>query len=213
MTASTDDHATPQTNPHADKYSDPRVKFSRRGLLFFGVVILFGVFGAGFSIYARRTRLEQTTRFWGDEVILALQLAEEIELLPSLDPNPETGEPPEPVRLSGMPGLGHLRHVLLDERSYHWETESSEPITSRRDDPAFMVLRLTDPSAERFSEVNIALALESGWVGLKDGQSQVQLNDRFRTAMPNFLKRIANYEPLRAEMRDAEKAAAASGDE
>lgn len=177
------------------------------------MVGVFGIGGAGISIYARRTRLEKSTRFWGNDVITALQLAEEIELLPSLEPNPETGKVPPPVRLSGMPGLGHLRHVLLDERSYHWETELAEPISTHGDDPAFMVLRLTDPTAKRFPEINIALALDSGWIGLQNGQKQVQLNERFRTAMPNFLKRIANYEPLRSEMREAAAAAAELADD
>ena len=45
-------------------------------------VVLLGILGAATSIYARRTQLEQTTRFWGQETITALQLAERIELRP-----------------------------------------------------------------------------------------------------------------------------------
>ena len=198
---------TSPTDDHADKYNDPRVKITRKGVLIGVCVVLFGIGGAALSIWARRTQLEKSTEFWGINVIEALQLAEEVELIPMLDPSDSqadaTPQPTtQPVRLSGMPGLGHLRHVLLDERSYLWDTVRGESISTRVAQSPCMMLRLTDPTAKRFPEAGIVIDLEQGWVGIQGGQKQVQLSQRYRTAMPTFLKRIANYEPLRAEMRE-----------
>ncbi|KAA5546912.1 hypothetical protein FYK55_00340 [Roseiconus nitratireducens] len=191
-----------EINEHPDKYNDPRVQITRRGLLLAAFVVLFGICGAAFSIWARRTHLDRTRAFWGDEVIEALQLAEEIHLQPS----PESAGPSDLIRLTGMPGLGHLRHVLLDERSYDWDTAREDSIDGRIGQEPAMELQLTDPTARRFPDTQIVIALDSGWVGLRGGNRQVCLNDRFRTAMPNFLRRIANYEPIRAENRKQDAA-------
>ena len=118
----------------------------------------------------------------------------------------------EPVRLSGMPGLGHLRHTLLDDRSFSWETVREQSIVTRAQSEPCMLLRLTDPTAERFPEARIVVALESGWVGLETANQEVRLTERFRGALPTYLKRVANYEPLRSEVRarakDREESAA-----
>jgi hypothetical protein len=190
---------TLQTDDHADKYNDPRAKLSRRGVLLGIGVVLFGMVGAGLSIWARRTHLRESTIFWGPDVIEAFQLAEEVELMVTPEPS---GPQVDPVRLSGMPGLGHLRHVLLDDRSYDWESLKQEPISEGDRSADRMVLRFTDPTAKRFPQAEIVIDLETGWVGDQRGQQQVRLNERFRVALPLFLKRIANYEPLRAEMRE-----------
>ncbi len=105
------------TNLHADKYNDPRAKITPRGIAIGVAVVLLGIVGSAFSIYARRTKLEQTTRFWGPETITALQLAERIDL------RPRGQETFDEVNLAGTPGLGHLRHRLLDDRSYDWSSE------------------------------------------------------------------------------------------
>lgn len=210
---------------HSDKYNDPRVKISKRGVMLGIAVVCFGVAGSALSIWARKTELDQTTAFFGPDTITALQLAEEVELLRSFESDansPGSEQLSDPVRLSGMPGLGHLRHTLLDDRSYNWDSigaATSEPATS---DPAAeasdapsetetMVIRLTDPTAHRFPETNLIIQLDSGWVRLAGADEKVQLNDRFRTALPTFLKRVANYEPLRSEVR-ARKAAEAAKD-
>jgi hypothetical protein len=198
---------------HADKYNDPRVRITRKGLLIGVCVLLFGIGGSALSIWARRTRLEKSTEFWGPDVIQALQLAEEVELISmprssaapigtTAQTDTSTQPTPPPVRLSGMPGLGHLRHVLLDDRSYRWDSIRAESVSSLPAQSPCMMLRLTDPTANRFPEAGIVIDLERGWVGLQGGRRQVQLNERYQSAMPTFLKRIANYEPLRAEMRE-----------
>ena len=141
-----------QQDDHADKYNDPRARITKRGLMLGLVVIFLGVVGSGLSIWARRTKLEKTTPFWGPQAIEALQLAEEVELISVLGSANETAEP---VRLSGMPGLGHLRHTLLDDRSYAWESVREQPIHERFETETCMMLRLTDPSENRFPEAQV----------------------------------------------------------
>lgn len=182
---------------HSDKYNDPRVKITSVGILCGVLVVLFGIGGAGLSIWARKTRLVQTTAFWGEDTIKAFQLAEEVELIPK----PES-EPEKTVRISGLPGLGHLRHVLLDERSYEWKSQLAQPIELDEDT---MVLQFRDPTAKRFPNQQIVINTVSGRVGFREGEQNVQLNDRFQEAMPNFLKQIADFEPLRVENREQEK--------
>ena len=213
MTHTAHDHANtdrvdPGSEPadkyeHADKYNDPRVRITARGLVLGACVILLGILGSAFSIWARRTKLEKSTAFWGEEVIAALQLSEEVELVPKLGTEPKA----EAVRLSGMPGLGHLRHTLLDDRSYQWESMREQPMSEFVASEQCMMLRLSDPSVERFPEARIVIALESGWVGLDQGVQRVRLSERFRKAVPAFLTRVANYEPLRAEVRERQKQA------
>ena len=188
---------------HADKYNDPRVTISRRGILLGVAVVCFGVAGSALSIWMRKTSLTQTRAFWGADVITALQLAEEVELL-RLAGGPDSGEI-EPVRLSGMPGLGHLRHTFLDDRSYDWDSVRALA-DEQSGESETIVIRLTDPTAGRFPETRLAIQLESGWVTVEGTDQEVRLNDRFRNAVPTYLRRVANYEPMRSEVR-ARKAA------
>lgn len=201
---------TSSIEDHADKYNDPRAQISRRGILIGLCVLVFGIGGAAFSIWARRTHLERSTQFWGPQVIQAFQLAEEVELIPMPDGSESPGSPEsqipsqsevQPVRLSGMPGLGHLRHVLLDDRSYDWDSVQNEAISPQMGHSECSTLRFSDPSAKRFPDANIVIDLANGWIGMKEGKQKVRLNDRFRNALPTFLKRIENYEPIRVEMR------------
>ncbi|MEM0926844.1 MAG: hypothetical protein AAGJ83_12460, partial [Planctomycetota bacterium] len=115
-----------EQNAHADKYNDPRASITRRGILIGLGVVVFAVLGTWWSITARKAIREETTKFWGEDAIIALQLAEEIELLP----NPSV-EPENSVRISGLPGLGHLRRTLVDDRSYDWESIQSGGLPMR----------------------------------------------------------------------------------
>ncbi|MCC9600631.1 hypothetical protein LOC67_08660 [Stieleria sp. JC731] len=220
-----EEHASKNTQPHADKYNDPRVKITTRGILIGVAIVVLGFMGSLLSIWARRTQLEKSTEFWGDEIIAAYQLAEEVELHPSLGTEPTapqteegqpTAEPSEEkseqiassatkVRLSGMPGLGHLRHVLLDDRSYQWDSISSPGLSIDQSPPTqtegLMVLKWTDPTANRFPDIEIAIDTDEGWVGVLGGERKVRLNERYRNAVPTYLKRIADFEPIRVENR------------
>ncbi len=195
-----DSNASP--SDHYDKYHDPRVKITKRGVLLgFGVLVL-GILGAAGSIYARKTRLEQTTRFWGEETILALQLAEKIQL------RANGSNQFEPVDLTGTPSLGHLRHALLDERSFDWNTESegaaAEMCQKPTDDQttSCVRIRLTDPTAKRVGTIDIDLDLVGGWIGPANGSRRVQATQWVRPKLKNYFETIVNVQRLRSDLRN-----------
>lgn len=66
----------------------------------------------------------KTTEFWGPEAISAFQLAPMVKL------EIRDGKEPAEVDLTGMPGLGHLRHALLEQRHYEWDTEAAASVES-----------------------------------------------------------------------------------
>ena len=191
---------------HADKYNDPRAAITARGIWIGVVVVLLGIAGSFGSIYARKTRLEESTRFWGQDTITALQLGERIELLPAGDSNFQ------PVELTATPGLGHLRRALLDERNYEWETEIERPALeycgtkpSGETDDAFtkcIRLRLTDPTGHRFETVEIDIDLGGGWIGPSDGSRRVQASEYVQPKLRNYFKTIVNVEQLRSDFRE-----------
>lgn len=209
-TAQNGDAPTPQasagristdTDPHADKYNDPRVSITRRGIWIGVAVAVLGMIGAAASIYARRTHLEQTTRFWGQETIIALQLGERIKLLP------RGGSEFEPVELTGTPGLGLLRRALLDERGFDWNTEIDRPAVEFCQPPeseqvGCVQLQITDPTAHRVGTVQIDLDLASGWIGPADGSSRVQATERMQPKLRNYFKTIINVQQKRYDHRD-----------
>ncbi|MDG2220169.1 MAG: hypothetical protein P8L85_02250 [Rubripirellula sp.] len=192
---------------HADKFNDPRAKITTRGIAIGVVIFLLGIAGAFGSIYARRTQLVESTRFWGEETITALQLAERVELLPA------GNSQFEPVELTTTPGLGHLRRALLDERNYQWDTETSRPAlencpaaeptkTSDRKLKKCIRLRLTDPTAQRFDTVQIDINLGAGWIGPSDGSRRVQATPYVQPKLQSYFATIVNVEQLRYDLRE-----------
>ncbi len=191
----------PTPDRHADKYNDPRAKITKRGILIGIVVVLLGIVGAAASIHARRTRLEKTTEFWGDDTILALQLAERIELVSRGQESFET------VDLAGTPGLGHLRHRLLDDRNFDWQTETTASVAEccgavAQDRPGCIQLRLTDPTAKRVGTIEIDLDLEGGWVGPSDGSRRVRTTDWVKPKLQNYFKTIRTVQQKRYDDRE-----------
>lgn len=190
-----------ETNPHGDKYNDPRAEITTRGIAIAIAVLVLGIAGAALSIYARKTKLEQTTRFWGQETITALQLAERIELR-SRDASSFA-----PVDLSGTPGLGHLRRLLLDERNYDWATEGEGSALAdcgkpKADRPRCVQLRLTDPTANRVEPVEIDVDLDTGWIGPSDGSRRVRATERVQPKLSNYVATIVTVEQKRLDFRD-----------
>jgi hypothetical protein len=191
----------PTSADHSDKYNDPRAKITRRGIGIGVAIAVLGIVGAVASIHARRTRLEQTTRFWGAETITALQLAEQIELVARGKETFET------VNLAGTPGLGHLRHLLLDEGSFDWKSETNASVAEccgevAPDRPRCIQLRFTDPTANRIDVVEIDLDLEGGWVGPSDGSQRVRTIDRVRPKLQNYFKTIQSVKQKRYDHRE-----------
>lgn len=175
---------------HADKRGDPRARITARGI-WLGVAVLIGAaIFAGLSIYARRTRLEKTTEFWGESTIKALQLADRVHLLPA-------GKTSfEPVELTAMPGLGHLRRALLDERHFLWDTVSDQPVSEKcgADGAVCVRLRLADPVGRRVPPTEIMLELSEGWVGPADGTRRVRVNERVQPALHHQLTTLMDVQ-------------------
>ncbi len=184
-------------DPHADKYNDPRAKITPRGLLLAGVVVVLGIVGAAGSIYARRTRLEKTTEFWGQETITAIQLGERVQM------SSVSGRQFDLVELTRTPGLGHLRHLLLDERNYDWSSTSETSIDQhcRGQEPFCVQLQLTDPTAHRFEPIEITVDLKGGWVGKTGGARCLQISERKRNALRKFLEQLITVQQQRYDHR------------
>lgn len=199
-----DPQVDPHVNPHADKYNDPRARVTGRGIACgVGVVVLSALAAAG-SIYARRTRLEQTTRFYGPAGIAALQLAPTLTLASIADG--------EPIDLQGTPSLGHLRRALLDERHFDWTTLRNESahqecdgrtVGDRTPIPACVTLSLSDiADPPRFADQTLAIDLETGWVGPADGSRSVRLTPHVRPKLRNYFETIYTVEQLTYDERD-----------
>ncbi len=202
-------HTDDGLDPHADKYNDPRVKITRRGIGLGIAVFVIASITAGLSIYARKTPLVETTKFWGPNTITALQLGERIELL-------ARGDDDFPrVELTTTPGLGHLRRALLDERNFDWDSVESKPALFDSTDPdvpndneapasipSSVQLKITDPTAHRFDVIQIDIDLAGGWVGPSDGSQRVRVNDYVRPKLRNYFKTVVNFKQRRYDDRD-----------
>lgn len=182
---------------HADKYNDPRAKITPLGILLACIVIVLGILGAAGSIYARRTRLEKTTDFWGQETITALQLGERIQMLSI------SGREFVEVELTRTPGLGHMRRLLLDERNYDWSTVSDQPMKDRCDQKESQCVQLlfTDPTAKRFQPVALNVDLQSGWLGYAEGSDSIRIAERKRNALRKFLQQLITVQQQRYDER------------
>ncbi|TWT84156.1 hypothetical protein CA13_56320 [Planctomycetes bacterium CA13] len=194
---------------HDDKYNDPRARITRRGVLIGLAVACLAVIGAIASIKGRRTRLEKTRSFWGDDMITAFQIGERIELIPIDEPITDVssnGETPNSIELTTMPGLGLLRHAMLDERSYDWTTSSMNPLGSRtvgdKLNSRLIRLRITDPTANRFEPIVIDLELESGWVGDGENTKSVRLTEHSQPKLRSFFSTVIHAEQKRYDFRD-----------
>jgi hypothetical protein len=196
-------------DPHADKYNDPRAKITARGIWLGVGVLLFGIVGAAGSIYQRKTKLEKSRQFWGDDTILALQLAERMKM------ESVSGKDFDPVELTATPGLGHLRHALLDERSYLWQSIDDQSMISccessradvkskpEEEQTSCVRLVLTDPTAHRFEPVRLIVDLNDGWVGHEGDNRRVQTTPRVRPALAKFLSMLINVQQKRYDFRD-----------
>ncbi len=173
---------------HADKYNDPRVKVTWRGVWLGVGVVMFAIIATALSVTLRRTQLKRTTQYFGAETILALQLGEKIQMLA------RGSSSFEPIELTGTPGLGHLRRALLDDRHYDWTTTTSKPVSELcgGDDVYCVQLLIMDPSAKRFQDVRLDLELNSGWVGLANADHRVQVTQRVQPALKHFLSTLKN---------------------
>ena len=127
-TATTTAHSKPLPEGWVDH---PKIPITRRAVLAGVAIMILGVVGAVASIYARRTQLEKTTVFLKADAILAIQILPRVTL--QLEPlGQNDGVEAKTIDLTGTPGLGHLRHALLDERHYDWQTRTNSSVHSLR---------------------------------------------------------------------------------
>ncbi|TWT69253.1 hypothetical protein [Crateriforma conspicua] len=185
---------TPQTiDPHAVAPT----RITRRGIWIGVGVIVFAIVFAFASIYARRTRLERTRQFFGAPWITAVQLADQVQLLPGPDADFE------PVKLTATPGLGHLRRALLDERHYQWDTVTDGSVADiSGDDAIHMTLQFSDPIGRRVDKTTIPMELSEGWIGTGDGRQRVRVKPRVQSALEFQLKMMKDVSQQTTDQRD-----------
>lgn len=245
----------------ADWVDHPKIPITRRAVLAGIGIGVLGILGAVAGVWARRTRLEKTTAFWGADAIRAMQLGPRVTLrlepvglpapenlpTPTLtetaelsettglsEPAAKTDEASDPgsasppasqtkeIDLTGVPGLGHLRHAILDERHYDWETRSDKTIESLRSgDSRIAYLTFSDPLG-KIPASTIALELTGGWVGTPpspttdpaaNGNRSVRLIPRVQPAIRHFLVVISNAQKTYYDRRRSEEAKSAGAAE
>lgn len=181
----------------------PKIPITRRAVLAGVAIMILGVIGAIASIYARRTQLEKTTAFLGTDAILAIQILPSVTL--QLEPLGQVdGAEAKTIDLSGTPGLGHLRHALLDERHYDWETRRDSSVQSLRSpETRFATLTFSDPQ-ENFAPATLQIELTEGWVSPKAGDERVRLIERAQPAVRHFLTVISNAKQAHYDNRAKE---------
>ena len=188
-------------SPRPEHWVDhPQIPITRRAIWGGVAILLLAVVVAFASIYARRTRLEKTTEFWGSDTIRALQHSPQVHLTKR---GQEPFSSPAVVDLTGTPGLGHLRRALLDERHYDWTTRTNHSVESLDGaDSEFAALEFSDPRGY-FPTATIHLELTAGWAGLADRADRVQFTDRVRPAVRHFLNTISNAQQAHYDQRQS----------
>jgi len=182
----------------------PKIPITRRAIWIGVVIAILGVVGALASIYARRTQLEKTTNFLGADAILAIQILPQVTLQLE-DIGNDGNVAAKRIDLTGTPGMGHLRHALLDERHYDWTTQTPESIESLRTTTSRMaILTFSDPR-NQYPSASIHVELIEGWVGLLGGEERVQLITRAQPAVRHFLTVISNAKQAHYDNRPTEE--------
>ncbi|QEG42427.1 hypothetical protein [Roseimaritima ulvae] len=171
-------------------------------------LLAIGVIGAVLGVKMRRTQTAQTSLFFGPQTISALQSSTSLRL--HLDDGESSASAAsQPVDLSDIPGVGHLRHALLDERHYDWTTQQGEDIdslviaASQPDGSAgewcTIELEGTPPGHAPIEPTQIRVELTEGWVGIPGGNGRVRLRERVAKALRSQVKMISNVDTARAD--------------
>ncbi len=186
--------------PLPDGWVDhPKIPITRRAVGIGIGVFLLSIVAAGASIHFRRTQLELTTKFWGADTIKAMQLGPIVTLAFDSDAGKD------PVELTGTPGLGHLRHALLEQKHYLWDTEEPLSVDALTTPGAmFVTLEFSDPREDpsvRVPNATLRFELQGGWLGKSDGSRRVQLTDRVKPAVRHFLTMLRNTQQFRSDFR------------
>jgi hypothetical protein len=188
---------------------------TRRWLLIVVGLTAIGIMGAAASVVLRRTQLGRTTAFWGAEVIRTLQRSDEFRLtIPAAGPLQwKTESEDGSVDLSDTPGIAHLRHALLDERHYRWDSVREEPIEQviaqlPQAEWVTLQLRGTPPELRNeppLQDVEFQIELTEGWIGRQGDPHSVQMTERVRTAVRHNLLMFSNVTSTRADVSPNER--------
>jgi hypothetical protein len=176
-----------------------------KGLGITMAIAIFAVVVAFASIYARRTPMEKTRDFFGDDALKAIQLGEQLRIeIPAGSPMINADAPLAVIRgdgsqiadLSGSPGLGHFRHALLNQRHYDWDSITDrgvEEIEIPDRELVFVEIEGRSPDAPpvpmpiTITPTRLVMELTEGWVGVVGVRRAVRMTERVRTGMRNFI--------------------------
>ncbi|QDS95526.1 hypothetical protein FF011L_43230 [Roseimaritima multifibrata] len=172
----------------------------RRGwwALFALGLLAIGVIGAVSGIQLRRTQLEKTIDFFGADAVAALQSSAVLRL--RFDEGSPLAEKMEShdrtIDLAGVPGVGHLRHALLDQRHYDWDTVVEKKIEEqeKQSSDSWVAIELegTPRGYDPIHETIFWLEMNSGAVGVVGGKGSVQLNSRVAGAVKEHVLMMSN---------------------
>ena len=180
-------------------------------------LLAIGVIGAVLSVKLRRTQTAQTSVLFGPQAIAALEsstavrlhldAASGLELSSGFDTTQPGAE--KTVDLTDIPGVGHLRHALLDQRHYDWTTQQAEeidafaaaPQTKGSQAAEWVTLELdgTPPRHAPIEPTRFKLELTEGWVGIPGGNGRVRLRPRVARALRNQVLMMSNVRATRAD--------------
>lgn len=162
-------------------------------------LLLIGVGGALLSVKLRRTQIQQTENFFGADAVLALQRSGSFLL--RVDPPQASDQPMAEdsaerpprsafVELADIPGVGHVRHALLDQRHYDWteiREQSIEPSLRSEQSQAATIVLSDFGKQDEDSSITFHLELETGWVSLDGQQRSVRFTPRVGRAIQKQL--------------------------
>ncbi len=176
-------------------------------------LLAIGVIGAVLSIKLRRTQTAETSRLFGPAAITALQSSTSVRLQLTVADEQEAAQPAaaqqKTVNLTDIPGVGHLRHALLDQRHYDWDTLQAEDIDVFADAPPgqapesaeWVTLELdgTPPRHAPIELTRFRIELSEGWVGIPGGDGRVRLRPRVARALRSQVHLMSNAGVTRAD--------------
>ena len=98
------------------------------GKLVIITIVAVAVTAAGASWWFRYAATHRAVQFWGPDAARLIRDAPSVHLvlLPAAEPRELVGEVPIEFDISHARGLTHLRHALLEDRSFDWSTPSDD---------------------------------------------------------------------------------------
>jgi hypothetical protein len=199
----------PDSVPSAEESTEPMVAprlFTPRSALIALGILIFAVVMSAASIYMRRTPMDKTTDFFGEQIIVAIQLGEQLRItIPPESPMVDGDAPlaviaedgSQVADLSGSPGLGHFRHALLNERHYDWESLVEREVDELEiASPEYVIVDIEGRSPDAkpvpmpidIKPAKLQIELTEGWVGVVGMPKSVRMTERVRTGMRNFIE-------------------------